>query len=250
MKTSVAKIALLALLPAAAVITAWGDEPTADAGAAPHTRVLAEAEVTRMLTAALEQSPDRNSGELDLRLTQPWVSPTVPEGPLTLKVLDLPYNGVSSSFAVRFEILTAGGDSVGTWQYLVQARLWREIWVARSILKPGELVAEADIARERRDVLALHSPLAEFAAGDTTLEVAESVSAGSPLLAYSVRLHPVIHRGQMADALIQDGALSVTLKAQALEDGTPGQIIRLRNLQSDHDFNGKVLDGKTILVPL
>jgi flagella basal body P-ring formation protein FlgA len=118
------------------------------------------------------------------------------------------------------------------------------------MLKPGEMVAEADIAREHRDVLALHSPLAEFADGDTTLEVAESVPAGSPLLSYSVRLHPVIRRGQMADALIQDGALNVMMKVQALEDGTPGQFIRLRNLQSEHDFSGKVIDGKTVLIPL
>jgi flagella basal body P-ring formation protein FlgA len=54
----------------------------------------------------------------------------------------------------------------------------------------------------------------------------------------------------MADALIQDGALNVMMKVQALEDGTPGQFIRLRNLQSEHDFSGKVLDGKTVLIPL
>jgi flagella basal body P-ring formation protein FlgA len=35
-----------------------------------------------------------------------------------------------------------------------------------------------------------------------------------------------------------------------LEDGTPGQIIRLRNLQSARDFSGKVLNEKTVLVSL
>jgi len=169
---------------------------------------------------------------------------------LTLKILDMPNNGVASSFIVRFEIFNADGSSLGNWQYSVQARLWREIWVARSMLKPGELVADADIARERRDVLVLHSPLAEFPEGNDTLEVAESVPAGSPLPSYSGKLHPVIRRGQMANALIQDGALNVMMKVQALEDGTPGQLIRLRNLQSDHDFSGKVLDGKTVLIPL
>jgi flagella basal body P-ring formation protein FlgA len=221
--------------------------PTVAAGT---NAVLDEAGVTRLLTAALQQQFVGNDGELDLRLTSPWVSRTVPEGPLTLKILDMPNYGVESSFIVRFEIFTADGSSLGDWQYPVQAHLWREIWVARSMLKPGELVADADIARERRDVLALHSPLAEFAEGDATLEIAESVPAGSPLLSYSVKLHPVIHRGQTADALIQDGALSVTMKVQVLEDGTPGQIIRLRNLESDHDFSGKVLDGKTVLVSL
>jgi flagella basal body P-ring formation protein FlgA len=209
-----------------------------------------EAGVTRLLTAALQEQFIGAAGELDLRLTRPWISLNAPAGQLTLKILDMPNNGVASSFIVRFEIFNADGSSLGNWQYSVQARLWREIWVARSMLKPGELVADADIARERRDVLVLHSPLAEFPEGNDTLEVAESVPAGSPLLSYSVKLHPVIRRGQMANALIQDGALNVMMKVQALEDGTPGQLIRLRNLQSDHDFSGKVLDGKTVLIPL
>jgi len=246
-------ILLLAVLAGNFIFPVLGDEIPATSSptfAAGTNAVLDEAGVTRLLTAALQQQFVGNDGELDLRLTSPWVSRNVPQGPLTLKILDMPNYGVESSFIVRFEIVTADGSSLGDWQYPVQAHLWREIWVARSMLKPGELVADADIARERRDVLALHSPLAEFAEGDTTLEIAESGPAGSPLLAYSVRLHPVIHRGQTADALIQDGALNVTMKVQVLEDGTPGQIIRLRNLESDHDFSGKVLDGKTVLVSL
>ena len=244
---------LLAVLGGGFGFPVLGDElpaATAPVVTAGTNTVLDEAAVTRLLTASLQQQFVGSGGELDLRLTRPWVSRNVPEGPLTLRILDMPNNGVTSSFIVRFEIFTADGNSLGNWQYPVQAHLWREIWVARSMLKPGELVADANIARARRDVLALHSTLAEFAEGDTTLEMAESVPAGSPLLAYSVKLHPVIHRGQTADALIQDGALNVTTKVQALEDGTPGQIIHLRNLQSNHDFSGKVLDGKTVLVAL
>ena len=251
----------LSILPWMLVVGCWllvvspifaGDVSTATppAATAATNAVLDEAAVTRQLTTALQQQYVGAGGELDLRLTRPWVARNAPEGPLTLKILDMPNSGVASSFIVRFEIFTADGSSLGNWQYPVQAHLWREIWVARTMLKPGELVVDANIARERRDVLALHSPLAEFASGDPTLEVAESVPAGSPLLAYSVKMHPVIHRGQVADALIQDGALNVTMKVQALEDGTPGQTIHLRNVQSNHDFSGKVLNGKTVVVPL
>jgi flagella basal body P-ring formation protein FlgA len=42
----------------------------------------------------------------------------------------------------------------------------------------------------------------------------------------------------------------VTVKVQSLEDGTPGQMIRLRNLETSHDFSGKVIDATTVIVPL
>jgi flagella basal body P-ring formation protein FlgA len=212
--------------------------------------ILDETTVTKLLAAALQEQFTGASGELDLRLTRPWVASNAPTGPLTLKILEMPTSGVASSFILRFEIVSAGGASLGNWQTSVQAHLWREIRVAHSMLKPGEPVADADIALERRDVLALHAPLAEFADGGESLEIAEPVPAGSPLLARSVKLRPVIHRGEMTTARLEDGALTVTMKVQALEDGTPGQTIRLRNLQSDHDFSGKVLNQKTVLVSL
>ena len=207
-------------------------------------------EVTRLLADALQQQFVRDGGDLDVRLTRPWTPVSAPAGPLSLKILEIPNRGLTSEFIIAFEILTANGVSLGNWQYPVQAHLWRDVWVARSMLQPGQLVCDADIARERRDVLALHTPLAEFAAGDTTLEIAETVPEGSPLTAFTVKLHPVIRRGQMANALIQDGALTVSVKVQSLEDGTPGQVIRLRNLDTSHDFSGKVIDAATVLVPL
>ena len=212
--------------------------------------VLDEAAVTKLLTAALQEQFTGAGGELALRFTRPWISQSVPTGPLTVKILEMPNSGVTSAFIVRFEILTTSGASLGNWQVPVQAHLWREVHVAHSMLKPGESVSDADIGLERRDVLALRAPLAEFADGDTTLEIAESVPAGSPLFARSVKLRPVVHRGEMTNARLEDGALSVTMKVQALEDGTPGQIIRLRNVQSARDFSGKVLDEKTVLVSL
>ena len=212
--------------------------------------VLDEAAVTKLLTGALQEQFPSANGELAVRFTRPWVSKSAPAGQITLKILELPNSGLASSFIVRFEIFAADGASLGNWQVPVQAHLWREIHVARSMLKPGEPLAKADIALERRDVLALRAPLAEFADGDAALEIAESIPAGSPLFSRSVKLRPVIRRGELTTARLEDGALTVTMKVQALEDGTPGQIIRLRNLQSARDFSGKVLNEKTVLVSL
>ena len=221
------------------------------AAAAATNRVLDEAVVTKLLTAVLQAQFTGGDGTLDVKLTRPWVAREIPAaGPLTLKILEMPNGGVASSFLVRFEIFAANGSSLGNWPEPVRAHLWRQIRVARSMLKPGERVADADIALERRDMLALHGPLAEFADGDPSLEIAQSVPAGSPLLAGSVKLRPVVYRSQMITARLDDGALTVTMKVEAMETGTPGQIIRLRNLQSNRDLSGKVLDDKTVLVTL
>jgi flagellar basal body P-ring formation protein FlgA len=214
-----------------------------------RTHTLNEAGLLALLTTTLQQDYVKDQGQLDLNLTQPWNAPVVPDEPLTVKILELPTAGVTRSFIARFQLCTAT-ETIGTWDVTLQAHIWREVWVAHSDLTRGQLLADADVTRDRRDVLATREALADFSLGDTTLELADSVPADGILLARDLKLRTVIHRGQVADAILQDGALNITMKVQALEDGAPGQIIRARNTVSLHDLTGKVVDEHTIEVSL
>ena len=216
---------------------------------APQLRALAESDVLALLTATLQNDYVKDRGDLELNFKQPWVAPMLPDEPLTVKILELPAVGVTASFIIRFQLCTAQG-SVGTWQATVRAHVWREVWVAHSNLMRGTPVGSADIVRERFDVLNVREALAEFSAGDANLEVAEPVASGVPLLSRVIKPCAVIHRGQTANALLQDGALSITTKVEALQDGAPGDTIHARNPVSHRDLTGRVLDGQTILISL
>lgn len=224
-------------------------QATAPATNAPTTRVLDETELLKLLTDTLQQDCVKSKGELELRLLRPWALRHVPDTSLSLRILERPNAGVTANCIVRFELRDAH-RSLGQWQASLQAKVWRDVWVAQSPLKRGEVVSTADITRERRDVISVREPLADFTQGDYTLELAEPVSNGAILLARSVKLKNVIHRGQLTDALVEDGAMRVTMKVEALEDGAPGQYIRARNPQSRRDVRGKVLNEQTILLSL
>jgi flagellar basal body P-ring formation protein FlgA len=214
-----------------------------------RTRTLGEGDLQALLTTALQERCAQNRGELELRLNRPWVPMPVPDEPLTVRLLDLPAGGLSSMLLVRFE-LVSGAETLGNWQTVLQARLWREIWVTRTALRRGQSVGEADLARERRDVLALREPLADPAATTAAVELTEGLQAGAPLCQRHLRLQPVVHRGQSAEAILQDGAMNLVLKVEVLEDGAPGQIIRLRNPVSRRELRGKVQNERTVLVCL
>ena len=220
-----------------------------DSVAAPRTRSLNEAELKDLLTATLQREHVRDRGELEVRLTRSWVPVTVPAGPLTMNILELPSAGVSLNFIVRFELRTAD-RIIGTWQTPLQAHVWRDIWVARTPLKRGQLLSEADRAKERRDVLVLRDACLEDLPDDSIYEIAEALPAGTPLCASSVKLRRLVRRGQVAEAVVQDGAMSVSLKVEVLEDGVLGQFVRVRNLQSRREFRGKVENEQTVLVGL
>jgi len=212
-------------------------------------RTLDQSEVTMLLTQTLQQEYVKDRGELELKLTQPWKDKKISDAPITVKITEMPTMGVVSSFIVRFDLQSTNG-TIGSWQMPVQAHVWRDAWVAHSMLKRGDSLADADIARERRDMLLVHEPLADFPDDRSTLEIAEPVGINAPLLARSVRLMPVVHRGQVVQALVSDGSLSIAMKVEVLEDGAPGQTIRARNKQTLKDIRGKVLNEQTILVSL
>ncbi|MFO1511395.1 MAG: flagellar basal body P-ring formation chaperone FlgA [Verrucomicrobiota bacterium] len=202
-----------------------------------------------MLTATLQQENVKERGDLELRFMRAVPATTIVDEPLTVKILDLPSAGVSPNFIARFE-LKAGEETIGNWQIPVQARIWREVLVAGSPLRRGQLVSAADLNREKRDLLTTRDALTEVELDNPALELAENIPAGLPLTTRSLRLRPIIHRGKLADAIVQNGALTLSVRVEVLEDGLPGQTVRVRNLNSKREFRGKVQNEETIYVAL
>ena len=214
-----------------------------------RTRVIEEAEVKALLTMSLQRNCVKDRGELELRLTRPWTTMTIVDELPTVKLLELPSAGVAPNFIIRFELF-AGDESVGNWQVPVQAHVWREVWVARSPHQRGQPVQGADLTKERRDVLLLRDALPSIELDDPALELAENLSAGAPLTTRSLRMRPIIRRGKLADAIVQEGGMVISVRVEVLEDGLRGQTVRVRNLKSRREFRGKVQNEETIQVSL
>lgn len=214
-----------------------------------RSRLFTETELKQQLTTLLQQDHVREKGELELRLSRPWTSLSVPDEALSLRILDLPTTGVSSSFVLRFEI-AAGTEVIGVHHVALQARIWKEIWVAASALERGQLLREAHVLRERRDLLAVREKALDSVELSAALETSQNIPAGVPILARLVRVRPVVHRGQVLEAQLHQGAILISLKVEVLEEGGPGDTVRIRNLQSRREFRGKVQDEQTIHVYL
>jgi flagella basal body P-ring formation protein FlgA len=214
-----------------------------------RARTLGESDVLGLLTATLQNNYVKDKGQLELRLAQPWNPLLLPDEPLTLDVTELPSLGVTPNFTVRFT-LRNGPETLGAWSANLKASVWREVWVSSSQLKRGAALDKNLFARERRDILNLREPVADWSAADEALELAESIPAGVPLLARMMKARTVIHRGQRAEALIEDGALSIRTKVEIMEDGAPGDYVRARNFTNRREITGKVLNEKTILISL
>lgn len=214
-----------------------------------RARFLAEGELRELLTATLQSEHVREKGTLELSFGRTWSGVSLPDESLSVRVLNMPASGVGPNFIVRFD-LSAGTERFGPWQTVVQARVMKDVPVARMPLKRGQPLQASDFIIEQRDVLSLREPMSVAALSDPTLELIENVSAGQPLLARSVRMRPVVMRGQMVDGLVRDGTMNISLKVEVLADGLPGQMVRVRNPRNKREFYAKVQDEQTVVINL
>jgi flagella basal body P-ring formation protein FlgA len=139
---------------------------------------------------------------------------------------------------------------VGRWEVVFHASIWKDVPIAQSALIRGELLKDADITLERRDVLILRDAFMNFANVSENLQIAENLPVGYPVLNRSVRMRPIIQRGQVVEGIFVDGALTISLKVETLEDGLLGQTIRIRNPKTKRELHGKVQNDQTVFIAL
>jgi flagellar basal body P-ring formation protein FlgA len=210
------------------------------------SRQLDVNEMGKLLIEKLQANSDPSrTDELELRLMQ-WRPITVPVEPVEVRILSQPAGGISARFSVRFEV-KSGEDNVGIFTAFVEAHLFREVWVARTLIKRGTTLDNADLVRERRDVLAnLRDP--PWSGQDLAphFQATYDIAGGAIVPARAIKARAVIQRGHLAQAVAMDGLLTVSTKVEVLEDGAPGQLIRVRNPRTKKELRGKVIDEDKI----
>jgi len=212
-------------------------------------RPLEEQELTGLLAAALQRDYVKDQGELELHFASSWTTAMVPDEPLSVTITQMPAAGVNPNFLAGFDLWN-GRERVGHWQTVFQARIWREVPVAHSPLTRGELLRDADLTMERRDVLALRDMVLQVSKDDNSLALVENVAAGLPVPNRAVRPRPVVKRGQLVDGIFEEGSLTISLKVEILEDGLLGQTVRVRNPKTRRELTGKVQNEETIRITL
>lgn len=213
-------------------------------------RLLPAQEILQALADHLRKELVHDESELELRFARPWVATPIADEPYTLHVPDLPLSGLTPNFHLRFE-LASESETLGTWQTPMEARLWKVVWICQQPLRRGSGVLPTDVAKQRRDVLKLPRDLLPTSIeSQEDWQVTENINPGQPVLRRAIQARVVIQKGQMVDAFLKEGSLSISLKAEVLDNGAPGQIVRIRNPNSRREIRAKVINEQTVQLQL
>ena len=224
---SIACAAVLAACPALA-------DPAESAQKTALSGTQLTAELSRSLAAHFHLD-----GDLQLELVRPWVSPAASAASWQVSIEDFP--SIASSTMVLHCRISADGAPAEHVPVLVRACLWRDTWFARQPIAARTVFSPELLEARRIDAFLEHDGL-PASAGDAEYIIARDVPADRMLTWHDLARRPLIRKGDVVDVTASEGLLSITMKALALQNGTRGDLVTVRNLESHKDLTALVVD--------
>jgi len=180
----------------------------------------------------------RVTGDLQVELLRAWASPAATSQPITAQLLEAPAN-LNSTLLVRFR-LQSGNQSLGDYSQLVRVQLMRDVWFVRSPIERGANFDPSQLDTRRVDTIRERDALAvSDATADLTF--ARAIPAGRMIGWRDVSRRALVRKGDVIEVSAADGILSITMKALAMENGSAGETVRVRNLESKKEFSAQVV---------
>lgn len=232
-----------------ALVTALRQDDTvaapAVAAADPDIHVVQAADVAAAIQSSLQEHFGLE-GELRIELARDWRPLKTLETP-AFEITEFPASGIKNNFIVRLRV-SSGALRAGEWQVPVRAQLWQEIWTAAGRLNRGQALDPALLAVQKVDVLSERETPLAATADPSRFDVAQTVSAGRPILVRDLAERPLVRKGQVVEVVANHGLLTINTKGLALEDGATEQFIRLRNLETRKEFSAQIINENRVKV--
>lgn len=184
-------------------------------------------------------------GDLQLELLRAWSPPARVAAQWSIQVLEYP-TVPSSSMLVRCRVL-GDAQELGDYTLVLRASLWRDAWFSRQPLTANATFDPSLLDTRRVDLFRERDAL-PAAVGDRSYVMARSVGPGRLLTWHDIARRPLVRKGNLVEVSATEGALVITMKALAMENGAQGDTVTVRNPESHKDFAAMVVDENRVQV--
>lgn len=167
--------------------------------------------------------------------------------PFLVQLNNAPTSLSRGNLLLRFQVENEKGV-LGEWTVPFRAHLFSEVWYPRAQLRRGELASPSDFESRAVDLLA--EPNAVPAQLESLLrhEYARDIRPGKALVWSDLAERALVRKGDVVEVSAVTGLLAITMRAVAREDGSDGDLIVLRNIDSSKEFSARVIGESRVEV--
>jgi len=198
-------------------------------------RAVAPLDPAALLAAMQKEMPDARIAILEV------TKAAAPQGEIVFHRSGLRANSVSGAFwygAVRY----APNREFSIWAKVTVTAQVSRVFAKRDIA-PGKIIEADDIEIQTRDEFPTAGGAAMTFADVAGKTSRIGVHAGSPIRAELLDKARDVHQGDVVEVEVQEGGAHLKFEARAEASGATGDVIPMRNPQSNKRFMAKV-EGK------
>lgn len=226
--------ALLLLVPAASVSAVTQPKaPVAQAARHVLTRELVTEVVVKAVTSQFS-----TEGDLEVEVLSSL--PRVAASPEVWHVEVTGFPSALSSISQLRIRCSSGTQQYSDFPINVRVQNWREVWVARDAVE-REAIFDPSLLDTRRVDVIKERNVVPVAAVTTPMTFRTQVAAGKLLTWRDIERRALVRKGEVVEVVASDGQLTVKMKALAMQSGSAGEMIVVRNMQSKRDITAQVV---------
>lgn len=176
----------------------------------------------------------------------PYETLEIPDGKLNIDT----YVNLQSfnSFTVAKIDILVDGKKFKTFGTPVKLYVYDEVWVANDLINRGKSLSRANLIIEKKE-LGLMAAIAvrkDFNLYNCLTK--KTYKPGDIIDTRYIEKVPLIIKNSPVSVIFEGSNMSITMSAQALDDGKLGDYIRVRSKKYKKEYIGKVISNNTILV--
>lgn len=208
---------------------------------------VGEAEIVELLRREFRQQGAL--GSIKIRLNRLREGVLRPSRGDALRIDGLTHDPDGGAFSAYIQ---GGGTDGGQGRQLLRGRVdfLARVPVASRNIRKGEKITGADIKWTQLSLRLLGSDTIEHLEQVVGLAAKRNLRQNQPLKQSDLRTPIMVAKGAMVTISLSDGGLSLTGAGRALEDGSLGETIQIKNLQSKRTLEASIVAPNNVRVNL
>ena len=163
---------------------------------------------------------------------------SVPQNLLTDWELDM--NVDFNKSTVMIPVFSASSSDKKGW-VVVDLKKYANVPVLNRALKIGDVITEDVVTTEMRLMQSYQDAITDVKSV-IGMQAARFLTAGQMLASRDLKREQILRKGQMVKAIFGVDTLEISISAQAEEAGAVGDVIKVKNIDSQKMFAAKIID--------
>ncbi|UZP67019.1 flagellar basal body P-ring formation chaperone FlgA [Desulfovibrio mangrovi] len=160
--------------------------------------------------------------------------------------MEPPSSLAAGQFTIRLREVTEAGDLVRRITGGATLDQWVTVPCAAAPLNRFDSLSPESVTFARKNLAYLNGDVWNGKGGPW--RVLRSVGAGSVIYQSDLEMTPMLLKGSKVDLIYEGRTLRLSVPAQAMADGKPGELVPVRNLQSKKEVYATVRDATTVVI--